>query len=54
MDIEYVEKNLDFYDLKKEILIMLNYDTTPWQVTKLNILSTIDNIPREKRGCCKV
>jgi len=44
IDIEYVEKNLDCDDLRKEILIMLNYDTAPRQVTKLNILSTIDSI----------
>jgi len=45
MDPEYIEKNLDCEDLRKEILIILNYqDMSPQHITKLNILSTIDSI----------
>jgi len=44
MDIEYVEKSLDCDDLRKELLIMLNYnyDIVPPHITKQNILSTMD------------
>ncbi|CAF0963030.1 unnamed protein product [Brachionus calyciflorus] len=43
IDNNYVENNLDYEDLRKELLMILYSDhTVPLSVTKANILSTID------------
>jgi hypothetical protein len=43
MDENYIENNLDYDDLRKELLMILYFDhTVPANVVKSNVLSTID------------
>ena len=43
IDENYVENNLNYEDLRRELLMILNFDrVVPPNVTKSNILSTID------------
>jgi hypothetical protein len=43
IDENYVENNLDYEDLRRELLMILNFDrVVPPNVTKTNVLSIID------------
>jgi hypothetical protein len=43
MDENYIENNLDYDELRKELLMILYFDhTVPTNVTKSNVLNTID------------
>ncbi len=43
LDENYIENNLDYDDLRKELLMILYFDhTVPTNVTKSNVFSTVD------------